>query len=114
MCVYYIGMDKIVENGMLYDFYGAMLTSHQQKVYEDAVYNDMSLTEIAQEEGISRQAVSDLLRRTTAQMRQYEERLGLIERFDKIRGNCDAITRAARSGDMAEVIRLTDGIRENL
>ena len=46
-------MDKIFEKGLLYDFYGDLLTSHQQKIYEDAVYGDLSLGEIAEQEGIS-------------------------------------------------------------
>lgn len=99
---------------MLYDFYGAMLTPHQQRVYEESVYNDMSLTEIAQEEGISRQAVSDLLRRTTAQMRDYEERLGLIGRFNKIKADCDGIITAAQDGDTARVTELAQRIRDSL
>ena len=40
-------MEKIVEQGLLYDFYGDLLTEHQRAVYEDAVYNDMSLSELA-------------------------------------------------------------------
>lgn len=48
-------MEKIVEQGFLYDFYGELLTEHQKKIYEDVVYNDYSLTEIARENGISRQ-----------------------------------------------------------
>ena len=39
-------MEKIVEQGMLYDFYGELLTEHQRKIYEDVVLNDMSLSEI--------------------------------------------------------------------
>ena len=46
-------MDRILEQNLLYDFYGELLTEHQQRVYEDAVYNDMSLSEIAGEQGIS-------------------------------------------------------------
>ena len=56
-------MDKIFEKGLLYDFYGDLLTSHQQKIYEDAVYGDLSLGEIAEQAGISRQGVHDLIRR---------------------------------------------------
>ena len=41
-------MEKIVEQGLLYDFYGELLTEHQKNIYEDAVYNDMSLAEIAE------------------------------------------------------------------
>ena len=48
-------MEKIVEQGLLYDFYGELLTEHQRKIYEDAVYNDLSLSEIAEMQGISRQ-----------------------------------------------------------
>ena len=44
-----IEMEKIVQQGLLYDFYGELLTSHQQHIYEDVVMNDMSLSEIAQE-----------------------------------------------------------------
>lgn len=44
-------MEKIVEQGMLYDFYGELLTEHQRKIYEDVVLNDMSLSEIAEERG---------------------------------------------------------------
>ena len=54
-------MDRILEQNLLYDFYGELLTEHQQRVYEDAVYNDMSLGEIAGEQGISRQGVHDLI-----------------------------------------------------
>ena len=56
-------MEKIVEQGMLYDFYGELLTEHQRKIYEDVVLNDMSLSEIAEEQGISRQGVHDLVRK---------------------------------------------------
>ena len=50
-------MEKIVAQGLLYDFYGELLTEHQRRVYEDVVFNDMSLSEIAEEQGISRQGV---------------------------------------------------------
>ena len=39
-------MEKIIEQNLLYDFYGELLTEHQRKVYENAVYNDLSLSEI--------------------------------------------------------------------
>ncbi len=45
-------MEKIVEQGLLYDFYGELLTDHQRSVYEDVVFNDLSPSEIAQEQGI--------------------------------------------------------------
>ena len=56
-------MEKIVEQGLLYDFYGELLTEHQRRIYEDMVFNDLSPSEIAKEQGISRQSVHDLKKR---------------------------------------------------
>ena len=74
-------MEKIVEQGILYDFYGELLTEHQRRLYEDAVYNDLSLREIADENGISRQGVHNLLRRCDKILEGYEEKLHLVEKF---------------------------------
>ncbi len=76
-------MEKIVEQGLLYDFYGELLTPHQQQIYEDVVINDMSLSEIAQNKGISRQGVYDLVRRCDKILTGYEEKLKLVEKFQK-------------------------------
>lgn len=74
-------MDKIYEQTMLFDFYGELLTEHQRSVYMDAVYNDLSLGEIAEERGISRQGVHDLMKRCDKILKGYESRLHLVERF---------------------------------
>ena len=50
-------MDKLARQALLYDFYGELLTEHQQNVYEDVVLNDYSLSEVAQDQGISLQVV---------------------------------------------------------
>lgn len=76
-------MEKIFEQTLLYDFYGELLTEHQQRIYEDAIYNDMSLSEIAAEAGISRQGVHDLIRRCDKTLQEYESKLHLVERFMK-------------------------------
>lgn len=80
-------MEKIVEQGLLYDFYGELLTEHQKKIYEDVVYNDFSLAEIAKENGISRQGVHDLVRRCNRILQDYEDKLHLVQRFMKIKEN---------------------------
>lgn len=74
-------MDKIYEQTMLFDFYGELLTEHQRSVYIDAVYNDLSLGEIAEDRGISRQGVHDLVRRCDKILKEYESKLHLVERF---------------------------------
>lgn len=78
-------MEKIVEQGLLFDFYGELLTDHQKRVYRDAVFEDMSLGEIAQEYGISRQGVHDLIKRCDRLLDGYEEKLQLVSKFQKTR-----------------------------
>ena len=56
-------MEKIFEKTLLYDFYGELLTEHQQEIYENVVFDDMSLSEAAAEFGVSRQGIHDMIRR---------------------------------------------------
>ena len=92
-------MDRIYEQTMLFDFYGELLTEHQRRVYEDAVYNDMSLGEIAEELGISRQGVHDLLRRCDRILREYESKLHLVERFTKAKETIGRIEKLTDEGN---------------
>lgn len=74
-------MEKKVMQTFLYDFYGELLTEHQRNIYEEFVLNDLSLSEIAEEAGISRQGVHDLVKRCDRILEGYEEKLHLLERF---------------------------------
>ena len=74
-------VEKIVEQGLLYDFYGELLTEHQKSVYEALVLEDYSLSEIAEMFGISRQGVHDLIKRCDKILLQYEEKLNLVYKF---------------------------------
>ena len=78
-------LEKIVKQGLLYDFYGELLTEHQKQVYEDLVYNDYSVSEIAEEYGISRQGASDLIKRINKILEEYEMKLQLVEKFSNIK-----------------------------
>ena len=95
-----IAMERIVEQGLLYDFYGELLTEHQRKIYEDVVYNDLSLTEIAQENGISRQGVHDLVRRCNHLLQEYEDKLHLVERFMRIRSRVEQLKQLTNDSEM--------------
>lgn len=74
-------MKEIVDKALLYDFYGPLLTEKQSKIWDIYYQQDFSLSEIAEEEGISRQAVFDLLKRTEKILEGYEEKLKLVSRF---------------------------------
>lgn len=76
-----IKMERIVEQAFLYDFYGELLTKHQQQIYEDFVLNDFSLSEIAENREISRQGVHDLIKRCDKILGEYESKLHLVEKF---------------------------------
>lgn len=84
-------MEKIVEQGILYDFYGPLLTAHQQEIYEAVVYNNLSLGEIAKENGISRQGVHDIIKRCDKILAEYEEKLQLVKRFASSRKKLERI-----------------------
>ena len=98
-------MEKIVEQGLLYDFYGELLTEHQQHIYEGVVYDNLSLGEIAQEEGISRQAVHDIVKRCDKMLQGYEEKLRLVAKFEKIK---DKVSRINRLSEQYENDELED------
>ncbi len=77
-------MEKRVEFNWLLDFYGPLLTDHRLRVARMYCEEDMSLSEIAQQMGISRQGVHDALAKAYAQLETYESRLGMLERYRRI------------------------------
>lgn len=80
---------------MLYDFYGELLTERQKEFF-DLYYNeDLSLAEIAENAGISRQGVRDVIVRAEGVMQEVEDKTGLIRRFEAQRPHLEAIETAA-------------------
>ena len=84
-------MEKFVEQTFLFDFYGELLTERQRQVYTSVVFEDYSLSEVAEELGISRQGVHDMIRRCNRTLEEYEEKLHLVERFVDLRGKVGEI-----------------------
>lgn len=76
-------LSQIVELSYLYDFYGGLLKENHQKIFEDYILNNLSLSEIATEQGITRQGVHDVIKRCSIKLREYEEKLHLVEKFQK-------------------------------
>ena len=68
-----------------------MLNEHQRRIYEDFVFNDLSLGEIAGEEGITRQGVADMVKRCDKKLRDYENKLHLVEKFISIKNDVERI-----------------------
>ena len=84
-------MDEILKQALLYDFYGELLTAHQNEIYEEVVFEDCSLSEVAEAHGISRQGVHDLIKRCQKMLEGYEEKLKLVEKFYNIKGKVKEI-----------------------
>ena len=89
-------MEKIVQQTLLFDFYGELLTEHQQRIYEDVVCNDMSCSEVAAEHGVSRQGIHDLIKRCNKQLEEYEAKLHLVEKFLVTRAKAERIHELAQ------------------
>ena len=84
-------LEKIVRQSLLYDFYGELLTEHQKSIYEDVVMNDLSYSEIARLNGISRQGVYDMIKRCDKILEEYEAKLKLVEKFVNARDKVTVI-----------------------
>ena len=73
-------MDNTIMRTMLFDFYGDLLTEKQREYYDLHFNSDLSLQEIAEQSGVSRQAVWDIIRRAEQSMNEIEEKTGLVAR----------------------------------
>ena len=89
---------------LLYDFYGDMLTDRQKEFYDRYYNEDLSLAEIAENYGISRQGVRDVIVRAEAAMTEIEDKTHLIRRFFRMQDELTAIDAAAD--------RLLDAVRQ--
>ncbi len=89
--------EKSYDISRLLDFYGELLTERQRlaaRLYYD---DDLSLSEVAQELGISRQGVRASLKKSEEALESMEEKLGLAERFDKTLGIIESLREAAKN-----------------
>ena len=114
-------MDDKLKQTYLYDFYGELLNEHQRQIYEDFVFNDLSLGETASEEGISRQGVSDMIKRCGKKLENYEQKLHLVEKFMSIKDDVyriheltDEFNRSQDSRIIEDIESISNQILEEL
>ncbi len=89
--------EKNMQYSLLLDFYGEMLSNGQREMMELYYNEDNSLSEIAEQIGITRQGVRDAVRRAEDALSDYEEKLGLARRFRSLAARRDSIQTAART-----------------
>lgn len=87
--------NQVYRMSMLFDFYGELLTDRQREFFDLYYNDDLSLAEIAENAGISRQGVRDIIVRAEGVMQEVEDKTGLIRRFETSRTHLIAIRNAA-------------------
>ena len=111
-------MNGLLEQALLYDFYGELLTDHQKEIYEQFVLEDLSLSEIAESAGISRQGVHDLVKRCNKILEDYEAKLHLVEKFlsvkEKVKEMNELLEKEIQSDNIQQVRQIAGEILEEL
>lgn len=95
-------MEKRVEMGWLLDFYGPLLTRNREKMVRLYCEEDLSLSEIAEMNGITRQGAHDAIRHAFAQLTKYEEMLGLLARYRRVQAGIEECRRQLAAVSPAE------------
>ncbi len=92
-------LDEKYELSLLFDYYGNMLKENHRIIFEEYILDDMSLSEIATEQGITRQGVHDSIKRSTKHLNDYEQKLGLIKKGKKINETLKQLNQLIRTND---------------
>ena len=86
-------IENRIHVSLLFSHYGALLTENQQKIVSAYYLYDLSLSEIAEEEGISRAGVSEALKTALGKMNEYEAKLGLLQKEETLKKRIEAVER---------------------
>ena len=98
--------EKDLTIGFLLDFYGEVLSDRKRTVLDRYYNEDMSLAEIAEEIGISRQGVRDLIKKAEEELRFYEEKLGLAQRFRNTQQQAERLCLLLEGQSVSDEVRL--------
>lgn len=105
-------MKDLHSMALLFDFYGQMLTTRQQELMRAYYQEDLSLGEIAGEDGVSRQAVHDLIKRSEAALHEYEAKLGFVREHQERQERLARLEEALRKGDLTGALDLVSELKQ--
>lgn len=105
--------NSAVMRSMLFDFYGELLTDKQREYFDLRYNEDLSLGEIAERCGISRQGVWDIIRRAETAMTEIEEKTGLIKRFIERNAQIDELQNELKSIGVSDegIMKKLEGLK---
>ncbi|MGM9520912.1 MAG: YlxM family DNA-binding protein [Oscillospiraceae bacterium] len=108
-----------LEMTLLFDFFGDLLTDKQREYFDYYYNDDLSLSEIAEITGISRQGVRDVLLRARSLLCEYEEKTGVVKRFQELRSGISALQKDAEllaelteGGAKETALRISEGLNK--
>ena len=107
-------VEERIETGLLFSFYGPLLTERQRWLLSLWCEEDLSLSEIASREGISRQGAHDTVRSAQAHLRRLEDQLGLVARYQKLTGGLRACLEEIRAIPGEPARRAEESLRQLL
>lgn len=97
--------EKNLNIGYLLDFYGELLSDRKRTVMEMYYNEDFSLAEVAEQIGISRQGVRDIIKKSEEELLFYEEQLGLAQKLQSVEMQADKLSAMAEKSELPENIR---------
>lgn len=109
--------EKNLNVGYLLDFYGELLPERKRSVLEMYYNEDFSLAEIAEEIGISRQGVRNIIKKSEGELFFYEEKLGLAKKLLAVEKYSDNLCKLANAHDIPKdikdgIIQLADAVKQ--
>ena len=111
-------MEKNVEISILCDLYGKLLTKRQEEIINDYYNNDLSLSEIAENNNITRQAVRDIIKKGEKKLFEYEEKLQFMKRTlkqeDTLQRVLSEISKIQRSSSDKKVANILESVKKEL
>ena len=109
-------VDNTIMRTMLFDFYGDLLTEKQREYYDLHFNSDLSLQEIAEQSGVSRQAVWDIIRRAEQSLLEIEEKTGLVSRAVRRRKSLEELEKMIsllpEGENKAEILRIMEELND--
>lgn len=107
-------MKKDLSISGLNDVYGVLLTPHQREIIRNYYDYDLSLAEIAENSGISRQAVRDVIVKAVEQLKFYEDKLGFFEKIKIMDGGISDALSSLEQGAYDDAKNVLKRLKQNL
>ena len=111
-------MENKVQIGMLCDIYGKLLTKRQYNILNDYANGDLSLTEIAENNNITRQAVNDIVKKGESKLLEYEQKLGIMKKTinqeQTIQNVLSQISKITSDSSDKQIEKILNNVRKQL